>query len=84
MPAAFGLFRHGFLGLLLRANEQDGLAIGGELLHKLIGVVETRDGLLQVDDMDAIAVHKDEWLHFGVPAARLMPEVNARLEKLLH
>jgi hypothetical protein len=39
---------------------------------------------LQVDDVDAIAIHEDEWLHLGVPATGLVPKVNARFQKLLH
>jgi hypothetical protein len=34
--------------------------------------------------MDAIAIHKDEWSHLGVPATGLMPKVNAGFKKLLH
>src|SRR5215467_12000646 len=34
--------------------------------------------------MDAIAIHKDEWLHLGVPATGLVTEVYAGFKKLLH
>ena len=42
------------------------------------------DGLLQVDDVDAAALPEDEAAHLGVPAARLVAEVNAGLEQLAH
>src|SRR5579875_1587363 len=81
---AFRLFSNGFLGLFLRADEQNSATIGGELLHKLVSLIEACHRLLEIDDMDAIAIHKDEWLHLGVPAPGLMPKVNACLKQLLH
>jgi len=77
-PTALGLFRHSFLGLFLGAYEKDSVTIGGKLFHKLVRLIETPYCLLQIDDMDAIAIHKDEGLHFGVPATGLMSEVYAR------
>src|SRR5262249_33986967 len=40
--------------------------------------------LLQVDDVDPVAVGEDEPLHLGVPAPGLVPEVSAAVEQLLH
>jgi hypothetical protein len=34
--------------------------------------------------MNAVAIHKDEWSHFRVPATCLVPKMNASFEKLLH
>jgi hypothetical protein len=34
--------------------------------------------------MDAIAIHKYEGLHLGVPATGLMAEVYTRFKELLH
>jgi hypothetical protein len=43
---AFGFFGHGFLGLLLRANEQNGATVGGKLLYKFVSIIEARYRLL--------------------------------------
>ena len=40
--------------------------------------------LLQVDDVDAAALAEDVRLHLGVPAARLVAEVDAAREQVLH
>ena len=50
----------------------------------LIAVVEPGDGLLQVDDVDAVALGEDELAHLRVPAAGLVAEVDAGLQQLLH
>ena len=40
--------------------------------------------LLQVDDVNAVALAEDVFLHLGIPALGLMPEVNASFEQFLH
>ena len=40
--------------------------------------------LLEVDDVDAVALAVDEPLHLRVPAAGLVTEVDTGLEQLLH
>jgi len=82
--AAFGFFGYRLLSLLLSTDKENSATIGGKLLNELVGLIEACDRLLQVNDMDAIAIHKDEWLHFGVPATGLVPEVYAGLQQLLH
>jgi len=37
--------------------------------------------LLQVDDIDPVALSEDVFLHLGIPSARLMPEVNTCFEQ---
>ena len=78
------LLGDGLLGLLLRADEEDGAAVGDRLLDELVGVVDVRQRLLQVDDVDAVALGHDEALHLRVPATGLVPEVDAALEELAH
>ena len=73
-----------FLGLLLRTDEQDRAAVRNGLLDELEGVVEISECLIQVDDVDAVAVGEDEPLHLGVPAAGLVSEVDAGLQHLAH
>ena len=53
--------------------------MGDGLLDEVVGVVDVRQRLLQVDDVDAIALGHDEALHLGVPATGLVPEVDAAL-----
>ena len=72
------------LSLLLGADEQDALAFHGQVAHEIVGFVHLADGLLQVDDVDAIALGEDVRGHFGVPAASLMTEVHARFQELFH
>ena len=54
------------------------LADGGE------GDVEPLDGLGEVDDVDPVALREDERAHLGIPAASLVAEMDAGLEKLPH
>ena len=71
----------GLLGLLLRAHEQHGAALLGQLGHERVRLVEAHEGLLEVDDVDVPAAAEDVRLHLGVPTARLMAEVAARIEQ---
>ena len=49
-----------------------------------IGLLDPRERLLQVDDVDAVPLHEDEAAHLGIPAARLVSEMDAGLQELLH
>src|SRR5665811_1805059 len=76
--------RDRLLGLLLGADEQDRATVGDGLLDELIGVVDVGQRLLQVDDVDTVALGHDEALHLGVPTTGLVPEVDAALKELTH
>src|SRR4051794_24787087 len=78
------LLGDGLLRLLLGADEEDGAAVGDGLLDEVVGAVDERQRLLQVDDVDAVALGEDEALHLRVPAPGLMSEVHAALEELAH
>ena len=82
--AALGLGLDGLLRLLLGADEQHALAFHRDGANESISLVDLADGLLQINDVDAVALGEDVRRHFGVPAAGLMAEVNAGLQKLLH
>src|SRR5438477_4273 len=82
--AALGLLRDRLLRLLLRPDEQDLAAVRGEVAHDAVRLLDAGEGLLEIDDVDAVALDKDELLHLGVPAARLVPEVNPGLQELFH
>ncbi len=75
---------HSLLCLLLRPHKEDALAISNHALDEGVSLLELTDSLLQVDNVDAIALHKDIWSHLGVPTPRLVPEVHTSLEQLLH
>src|SRR5829696_6726909 len=72
------------LGLLLGADEHHRAAVRDGLLDELVRAVDVGQRLLQVDDVDAVALGEDEALHLRVPTAGLVSEVHAALEQLLH
>ena len=82
--AALGLFGNGVLGLLLGAHEQDDAAVGHRVHHVVVGDFKELDGLLQVDDVDAVSGPEDVRPHLGVPAAGLVAEVHPGLQQFLH
>src|SRR5262249_20994981 len=69
---------------LLGADEEDRAPVGDEVAHERVGRLDPRQRLLQVDDVDAVALTEDEALHLGVPAPGLVTEVDTGLEQLLH
>ena len=79
---ALSLLSDGFLGLLLGADEEDRAAVGHGLLDEFEGVVDVAQRLLQVDDVDAVALGEDEALHLRVPTTGLVSKVNAAVEQL--
>ena len=81
---ALSLFLDRVLRLLLGANEQDGLTVCSKVTHEGVCLFELLDRLLQVNDVDAVALGVDVGCHFGVPAAGLVTEVDASFEQLLH
>ena len=59
-------------------------AVGDSFFDELVRLVDVGQRLLQIDDVDAVAVGEDEPLHLGIPATGLMPEVGAAVQQLLH
>jgi hypothetical protein len=82
--AASGFFGDGVLRLALGADEENDLALGGEFDDELRRFLEHLEGLLQIDDVNAVALAEDVFLHPGIPALGLMPEVDSCFEQLLH
>src|SRR5260221_7436489 len=80
---ARGLSLDSLLRLLLGADEKHGPSAGGDSAHEIPRVIEKPDGLLQVDDVDAVSRGEDVGLHLWVPAAGLMSEVDTCLQQLL-
>src|SRR5690606_10689998 len=79
---ARGLLGEDLLRLLLRADEEDGAAVRDRLLDEVVGLVDVRQRLLQVDDVDAAALGEDEALDLRVPPTGLVSEVHAAVEQL--
>ena len=82
--AAGSLVTDGLLSLLLGANKQDLAAVSSNIADKVVSLIEFLYGLLQVNDVDAVALGEDVLCHLGVPAAGLVTEVHTCFEKLLH
>ena len=81
---ALGLQLHGLAGLLLGAHEEHAAAALGEVAHERVRLLDQRQRLLQVDDVDAGALAEDEPAHLRVPATCLVSEVHTGLEQLAH
>ena len=83
LVARLGGFLHGFLRLLLGADEENlsALAAGGG--EKFTSSLELREGLAQVDDVDPVARFEDELLHLGIPTLGLVSEMNTRFQQFL-
>ena len=82
--AARRLFRDGVLRLALGADEHNRLALRGQFLHEFRRFLEHLQRLLEINDVNAVAFSKDVFLHLGIPALGLMPEVNTCFEQFLH
>ena len=72
------------LGLLLGADEQDDATICDEITNERVGRLDASERLLEVDDVDPVALTKDESPHLRVPLAGLMSEVDSSFQHLTH
>ena len=82
--AAPGFFFYNALCLFLGADEQDLAAVGYRFFYEFTGFIQHTGRLLQVYDMDTVALGEDISLHTGMPAAGLVTEVRPRFKKLLY
>ena len=73
-----------FLSLLLGADEKNVLAALGYALYESVRFVDKSDRLFKVDDVDVVSGSIDILLHFRVPLASGVTEVNACFEQLFH
>ena len=72
-----------FGNLLLGGDEENVLARENGVAEELGGFVEESDALGEVDDVDTVALIEDIALHLGVPALRLVTEVETSVEHIL-
>ena len=82
--ATFGLFTDWFLCRTLGADEQDAAAVGDHAADIVHCIIEKRQGLLEVYDMDLAALAEDERGHLRVPVTGLVTEMHASLKHLAH
>src|SRR5690606_18915674 len=68
----------------LGADEQDAAAVGGKAADEVERVLEQRDGLLEVDDVDLGTLAEDVGSHLRVPEAGLVTEMHASFKHLAH
>ena len=83
-PATNRLFADRILSLPLGPDKEHVVPVGREIADKLRCLVEVVQGLLEVDNVNAVALAEDERLHLRIPAPSLMPEVDTRFEQFLH
>ena len=78
------MFRDGVLRLLLGSDEEHRPAALGDVPGEVVRLLEQFLRLREVDQVDAPALTEDVAAHLGVPATRLMAEVDAGLQQLSH
>ena len=81
---ALGGISHLLRRRALGADEQHAAALGHGVRHGDERLVEQRNGLREVDDVDAVAAAIDVVPHLRVPAVGLVAEVHASFEQLTH
>jgi hypothetical protein len=82
--AALRLFAHDVARLALGADEKDRAAVGGGLARELERFLVERERLLQVDDVDLVAVAEDVRRHLRIPVPGLMSEMDPGFQHLTH
>src|SRR5262245_41190401 len=78
----FGIDR--LLRLLCGAHDEDRAGMCDDPREPLNRLFQAAHRLLEVDDVNAVALGKNEGLHSRVPASRLMPKVRACFEQGFH
>src|SRR5689334_3401489 len=86
LPALLGFLANGVLGLSLGADEENCFAfvLSDKVSDECDRLAEHSLSFLQIDDVNAIALAEDVFLHLRVPAPYLVAEVNPRLQQLFH
>ncbi len=74
---ALGVTADRLLSLLLGSNEQNRAAFCDSVAYKGVGLLDSVQGLNEVDHIDAATLAVDESLHLGIPTAGLVSEVDA-------
>src|SRR3546814_12044589 len=80
--AATCFFFDRLAGSALGADEQDAPAVGSQLAREGTGVLQHRQRLLEVDDVDAAAAAETVLVHFRVAVARAVTTVGRSEERM--
>jgi hypothetical protein len=83
-PTATSFFLDGFLGLLFGPDKKNTFSIGHGVFNKSIGLIKLLHRLLQINNINPIALHINIGSHLGIPPAGLMTKVNSCFQQLLH
>src|SRR5712692_3901669 len=71
------------LELFLGADEQNPVPAQHHRTHLLLRFLDLPQRLLEIDDVDARALGENEPAHLGIPAARLVPEMDTGFQQIL-
>src|SRR5690606_2739094 len=82
LASPLGFFSDDSLGLPLGTYEKDVSSTSDGLVHEVEGPLEELSRLVQIDDVDAVARSVDVRAHRRIPALRLVPEVDTRVEEV--
>src|SRR5690606_24659636 len=82
--ATGSFFSHDLASGTLGAHEQDLVLAGSQLLNEGLSLVEHRQGLFQVDNVNLVARTENVLAHFRVPVTGLVAEVHTGLQHIAH
>ena len=82
--ATFGVLFNDLARSALGANEHDLVFVFSQPADETQRVIERRDSVLEVDDMNFIARSENVLIHLRVPEASLVAKVRAGLQQLAH
>jgi hypothetical protein len=71
----------GFLRLLLAADEQNLAPATCHFLKEIGRALQLLHRLIEIDDVDLVALLEDERLHLRIPPLRLVSKVDAGFEQ---
>jgi hypothetical protein len=72
------------LRLLLCSDEQDSATVCDKVADEGISNLNTLKRLVKVDDVDSVALSKNELLHLRIPTTGLVTKVHTSFEHLTH
>ena len=80
LPRTRRFLANRILCLLLRTDKENALSCCCNAAKKIIRCIDLADGLLQVDDVDAVALREDVTSHLRIPTTGLMSKVDTCFE----
>ena len=84
LRACPGRFLDRCLRLFLGADEKDFASFGHRLGEKIAGRFELSERLAEIDNVNAVARIKNEFLHFWVPTFGLVSEMNTCVQQFFN